>query len=362
MMSGNRRNLLNRLRNFTPMSRRRRIYYVTDGSNWSFHWDAYYIVKELKSHVGNVAAVTRDPGRLKNQIIQFGDRYAYLNGAFRHLHPSNNTFLTWFHGDPTDPNPEMQRLFAVLPEAVESVDKVVVSCRISETVLRKVGISGAKVVVIPLGVDLTRFRPPDKRERLAARLKLGIAANQVCIGYFQKDGNGWGDGFEPKPVKGPDVFLDVIARLSGQFKNMLILLTGPARGYVKRGLAKIGVPYIHHFVPHYLEIVRYYHTLDLYMITSRAEGGPKALLESWATGVPVVSTRVGMAADLIRHQTNGMLAEIEDVSNLVDRTAELIEDRALRLKFSKRAYQATVNYDWPLIAGQYYHQLYKGLL
>ena len=41
-----------------------------------------------------------------------------------------------------------------------------------------------------------------------------------------------------------------------------------------------------------------YKCLDLYLITSREEGGPLALLESIASNVPVVSTPCGMSVDL----------------------------------------------------------------
>ena len=48
-------------------------------------------------------------------------------------------------------------------------------------------------------------------------------------------------------------------------------------------------------------------TLDMYMVTSREEGGPMGLLESMACGVPVVSTPVGMAPDLLQNNLiNGL--------------------------------------------------------
>ena len=54
----------------------------------------------------------------------------------------------------------------------------------------------------------------------------------------------------------------------------------------------------------------------MYLITSREEGGPRAVLESMATGVPIVSTSVGQAVDLIKHKHNGYLVDIEDSENL----------------------------------------------
>jgi glycosyltransferase involved in cell wall biosynthesis len=338
------------------------IYYVTDKADWSFFWDAYYITLGLRERLGLRAYVIHNPWRLRKQIIHFGDRYAYLYGPFRSLHPSNRVFLTWFHGDPADPNPDMQHLFAVLPEAAAYVQKIVVTCQISRQVLVELGIPEAKLATIPLGVDLARFFPPMVESRSNTRASLGIPKNAICIGSFQKDGVGWDDGVEPKLVKGPDLFLQVVEKLSTHYNNLLVLLTGPARGYVKQGLERLGVPYIHHFLSNYHDIVRYYQALDLYVITSRSEGGPKALLESWATSVPVVSTRVGMPADLIKHGENGMLAEVEDVENLANHAMELIEDAALREKCRRQALKDVRRYDWPLIAEQYYQELYQPFL
>jgi glycosyltransferase involved in cell wall biosynthesis len=57
------------------------------------------------------------------------------------------------------------------------------------------------------------------------------------------------------------------------------------------------------------------------LVTSRDEGGPRAVLEAMAVGVPLVTTRVGQAMDLVRHGQNGWLVEVEDVDGLVEWTA-----------------------------------------
>jgi len=57
------------------------------------------------------------------------------------------------------------------------------------------------------------------------------------------------------------------------------------------------------------EMVDFYRGLDACICTSRVEGGPHSLLEASACGVPVISTRVGLAPELIRHGDNGLLIE-----------------------------------------------------
>ena len=59
-------------------------------------------------------------------------------------------------------------------------------------------------------------------------------------------------------------------------------------------------------------VAKAYRALDVCLVTSRDEGGPKAVLEAMATGVPLVTTRVGQAADLVRHARNGYIVDVED--------------------------------------------------
>ena len=61
-----------------------------------------------------------------------------------------------------------------------------------------------------------------------------------------------------------------------------------------------------------------YPAIDVCLVASRDEGGPRAVLESMATRVPLVTTRVGQAADLVRSGENGWMVEPEDVDGLVD--------------------------------------------
>jgi len=337
------------------------VHYVPDDAGWSFKWDAHYITTGLRERCGLRARVARNPWRLRRQIIHFGDRYAFLDSPRDALDPSNILFLTWFHGGPASPDARLQRLFGVLKNEVHRLRKVVVSCRISERALTQGGIPADKLELIPLGVDLERFVPPTPEQRRAARHQLSIPEDAVCIGSFQKDGTGWGEGLEPKWIKGPDVLVDVISRLA-QSTRIVTLLTGPARGYVKQGLTNAGVPYVHRILKRYHDIVTCYHAADLCVIPSRCEGGPKALLESWATGVPVVSTRVGMSADLIEHSVNGMLAEVDDAQALADHARRLIEDASLRDACRFAALEQVKPYAWPLIAEQYYRGLYRTVL
>ena len=111
-----------------------------------------------------------------------------------------------------------------------------------------------------------------------------------------------------------------------------MLLTGPARGFVAAGLERLGVEYRHVLLPDPDAVAHAYRAVDLCLVTSRDEGGPKAVLESMATGVPLVTTRVGQAADLVRPGENGWLCDVEDAEGLAARVVRVAQGSAMELE------------------------------
>jgi glycosyltransferase involved in cell wall biosynthesis len=178
------------------------------------------------------------------------------------------------------------------------------------------GIAPEKLHLIPIGINLSLFHPQTPALKSQFRAQYNIPQTATVIGSFQKDGVGWGDGLEPKLIKGPDTFVQAMSALKTRVPELLVVLSGPARGYVKAGLARHGIPFLHFNLPRYADIGELFQTLDLYMVTSRQEGGPKAVLESMASGIPLVTTRVGQAMDLVRHGENGWMTDVEDVEAL----------------------------------------------
>jgi len=225
--------------------------------------------------------------------------------------------------------------------------------------LVKFGVPPEKLRVIPLGVDLEAFRPASvAEEKPRLRQKLGIPEESLVVGSFQKDGEGFGEGNTPKPIKGPDIFCDVIEELAKDLP-IHVLLTGPARGYVKNRLATAGIPYTHRFVAHPNELPPYYRALDAYLIGSRVEGGPKSVLEAGACGIAVVSTPVGMVPEIINNESNGFVAE---TTELASKLALVLSDPSLRERAMVEAPKLVADNSWASIAARYAEELYSPLI
>jgi len=76
---------------------------------------------------------------------------------------------------------------------------------------------------------------------------------------------------------------------------------------------------------------------DAFVLVSRNEGLPMALLEGMAWALPVVSTPVGGIAEVVRPGANGMLVSPGDVPAIADALRRLIEDEPLRLRMGAAA-------------------------
>lgn len=332
------------------------LFYIIESANWSIKWDGKYITGKLNNQKLLKARPTTAYKDIHNQIIHFGSVNTFLTSeGFRIPNKSNKVVLTWFHVVLDDPR------IKFVKEAQKYVDVVHTASTITKEKLIEIGIPEEKIVVIPLGVDLNLFKPVSSQEKQKLREKLGIPKAKLVVGSFQKDGVGWEEGLKPKWVKGPDIFVEVIHKLRMDY-DIFVLLTGPARGYIKRELDRIGVPYKHFFLKSYSEIPKYYNALDLYLVTSRVEGGPKAILEAMATGIPIISTKVGMAADMIKDGYNGLLTEVEDTRALSEKAGSIVEDRQLVNRLTDNALNTVKDYSWGKIAKGYYEKIYSTLI
>ena len=294
-----------------------RLYVVGDGLGWSIDDDR----ERLVATAGRLGY-----GVPPNTFLRFArNQSVFQHNHFNALQPrwlesSHRLGLSYFHGRPGTPGyPEFDRAYETLRRNAARIDRVQVTHDEMHELVVGAGVAAERVFKIPIGIDIEHFPLGSERH-----------AKSFLIGSFVKDGVGMGEGLEPKLLKGPDTLVAVVERVRRVVPELSVLVTGPARGYVRGELERLGVAHRHALLSSRHELARAYREVDVCLVTSRQEGGPKAVLEAMASGVPVVSTRVGQAAELIRDGENGLLAEIDDVDALTAAVERVAADAELR--------------------------------
>lgn len=238
-----------------------------------------------------------------------------LNEAEHYLsEPTCRYSISYYHGGPCDA--EFSDLFAQLARNRQRLTKVHVSNSTMAGYLREAGFMPEQIAQVPIGINVEMFPLQTEEAKVRIRRHLKVPEDAFVVGSFQKDGVGWGEGHEPKLIKGPDLFVQTMAQLKTKIPSLFVLLSGPARGYVKNGLEQAGVPYRHVYYRKPGAVAGLYQALDCYLVSSRVEGGPKSILESMASGVPLVSTNVGQGVDLMSHGENAYVVNPKDVAAL----------------------------------------------
>ena len=152
------------------------------------------------------------------------------------------------------------------------------------------------IYYIPLWVNQNIWHYIKNKKDL--RNKYNFDDKDFLLGSFQRDTEG-SDLSSPKLIKGPDIFIEIARSLYENDKHVKIVLAGKRRQYVISELEKQNIPYEYFEMTDFENLNELYNILDLYLVTSRLEGGPQALVECGLTKTPIISTNVGIADKIL---------------------------------------------------------------
>lgn len=284
-----------------------------DKANWVLNWEVRELLR-ITQRIGIPVSDRKIFKYIRNQAIYLVDQFHVSDDRF--FQTGSRVGVSYFHGRLFDLDASFNPLFKNFKKNRERISAIQVSNLEFKKFLLNEGFDKDTLFHIPIPINISFFPFQTRESKIHARRKFKVPQSAVTVGSFQKDGSGWGEGSDPKIIKGPDVFVESIRLLRERVKELFVVLSGPSRGYVKKELAKLGIPFTHVYVNDYREVGDLFQLLDLYIVSSREEGGPKAVLESMASGVPLVSTRVGQASDIVEHGKTGWLANVEDADAL----------------------------------------------
>jgi glycosyltransferase involved in cell wall biosynthesis len=197
--------------------------------------------------------------------------------------------------------------------------------RLRAQVVEESGVSASRVVSIPTGIDLERFRPG---ERLHARRELGLAADAMLVGIVAT----------LRSWKGHRFLLDAFASLERPHLRLAIVGDGPQREALGAQVDRLGIGERVLFAGNRDDVAPWMRAFDVFCLPSYAnEGVPQSLMQAMACGVPVITTGVGSIPEIVTDGINGLIVPAQDAQALARAMASLLEDPARRATLGTRA-------------------------
>ena len=182
------------------------------------------------------------------------------------------------------------RLSRWLPDAVSAVSDGVAKA------YRSAGmVSPRRLVVIPNGVDVARWRPdPDARSEL--RRRLGFTDEFLWFAAGRLD-----------PVKDYSALLRAMIEVPSA-AHLVVAGAGPDEGSLRRLAIQFGIETRVRFLGFQPDVLPWMQAADAFVLSSRWEGLPMSLLEAGACALPAVATDVPGSREVLVHGETGFLA------------------------------------------------------
>ncbi len=238
-----------------------------------------------------------------------------------------------------------------------------VSEAVADTVAA-LGVPRERITVIPNGVDVERFAPgpapglassgyPDPRVARVPRSPGGSSGGRPDPAGAPLGANGGalvGSVGCLAPRKDYGTLLEALALLAGRGRAFQVVLVGdgPERAALESRAAALGLGARVRFLGEREDVERLLRAMDVFVLSSREEGIPNALLEAMAAARPVVATAVGGTPEVVRDGETGWLVPPGSPAALADALEQALahpDEARRRGAAARRAVEAAMGID-----------------
>ena len=196
--------------------------------------------------------------------------------------------------------------------------QVVANCVAAADRLRREGVPARKISIIPNGIDVDRY---------VARVTTAPPRRVVTVANLRTE-------------KGHDVLLDAAAIVVRQFPDAHfdIVGAGPELAALRARAEALAIGHSVSFDGHCEDVPARLAAADLFVLPSRSEAFPNAVLEAMAMGMPAIASAVGGLVEVIEHQHSGVLVPPDDAASLASEITRFMADpdRAARIGAAAR--------------------------
>lgn len=204
---------------------------------------------------------------------------------------------------------------------------------------KHLGACGAIEKIDGIGVNLDKYRrggmTADEREEY--RSSLGLKPDDFVIAYVA----------ELIANKNQQALLKMLALVKDAIPTAKLMLVGPDHedGKLMAQAEQMGLADRVVCLGWRSDVPKLLGCADLYAASSRSEGLGLNIIEAMCSGLPVAALRNRGHCELIRHGSNGFLADQDDIHSLADSVIALYRDPALRDRITRQAQEDVRRYD-----------------
>jgi len=219
--------------------------------------------------------------------------------------------------------------------------------------------SPEKVLVIHNGVDVPDESEISYKKKLEAKARLGLPQEKLIVFTAMRH----------IPRKRVDLLIKAVYKLlrrnASLKKNLLVVIGGvgpltPQLNMLTSSLGLNDVAVFTGWIPGDI-INLYYLASDIYVFPSSNESAPLSLLEACAYGLPIITTKVGDYAMMMKNLHHAIVISPNNVDELAEALFMLIQDEQLRKKLFRNAREFAKRFSWREIARRHL-KVYEALV
>lgn len=211
---------------------------------------------------------------------------------------------------------------------------VAVSENLRENIVNRTPLRESKTKVIYNGIKTVDFQCPHSD---SLREQYGWSSDDVVVGSL---GN-------IRPAKAYDVLLRAAAQLKGHAHKFRFVIAGQGKGRLYDGLLKLReeleLEDVVQFIGFNNDPANFLSNLDIFLLSSCSEGFSIATIQAMAAGLPVVVTRSGGPEEIVTHQKNGWLVDVDKPQSIADALDQLAHDKKFCMKLAANGQTHAIN-------------------
>lgn len=206
--------------------------------------------------------------------------------------------------------------------------------------LQSLGIPREKIVVNPVGLEMSSFEP-ELKDRKEIRDEFKIPSDAFVVGYIGR-------------LEDPNKQIDVLIKAFSLFRNQvdvnpyLLIVGNDEHKKLWKRIKRLKISSI--IVPGFRRDVKKILTaIDVFVLPSLSEGCPFSILEAMATGKTIIASNIPGISDVVEDEKEALLFDPKDVHMLKKTILRVFFDRPLRKKLEKNAKRKVRIYDTSVV-------------